>query len=149
MEHAIYFSFVRGWEPNAEGEGGVEERRAADRGAAAAQLTRGATGLPSLDVPRLYLLGRAVRFLGREEAWAVASGAGAGRVSAARGAAGGRVPYSPPRLASRSCFADTHTAWLVRLRHHHEGSCRVAVLYVLYWCLWAGLPQYGAFHELD
>ena len=59
-----------------------------------------------------------------------------------------RVGVSP-RLASRSCFADTHTAWLVRLRHHHEGSCRVAVLYVLCWCLWAGLPQYGAFHELD
>ena len=124
-----------------------EERRAADRGADAAQLTRGATDLPSLGVPRLYLLGRAVRFLGREEAWAVASGAGAGagRVSAARGAAGGRVPYSPPRLASRSCFADTHTAWLVRLRHHHEGSCRVAVLYVLYRCLWAGLHSLGLF----
>lgn len=39
-----------------------------------------------------------------------------GRVSAARGAAGGCVA-PPPRLASRSCFSDTHTAWLVR--HHH------------------------------
>ena len=115
MEHAIYFSFVWGWEPNAEGEGGVEERRAADRGAAAAQLTRGATGLSSLGVPRLYLLGRAVRFLGREEAWAVASGAGAGCVSAARGAAGARAAC--PLLASLPVLASQ-----TRTRHGSSGS---------------------------
>lgn len=60
--------------------------------------------------------------------------------------------------ASCSCFADTHTAWLVG--HHHEGSCRGkhgavhgvpyrTVLYMYYCCLWAGLPQFGAFHVLD
>ena len=67
MEHAIYFSFVWGWEPNAEGEGGVEERRAADRGAAAAQLTRGATGLPSLGVPAAVPPRPCGSILGREE----------------------------------------------------------------------------------
>jgi hypothetical protein len=96
--------------------------RAADRGS----YSRRATGSPSpvalfgraAAVP-LVLLGRAVRFLGRKEgtgAWAVpqtAVGSGTGALPVSELRVERRVGVSP----SRSCSADTHTAWRSFVRH--------------------------------
>jgi hypothetical protein len=67
-----------------------------------------------------------------------------------------RVGVSP----SRSCFADTHTAWLVR-HYHDDGSCSrgkggaahgvpyrtVHVLLLVFYGL--GCHSFGAFHVLN
>ena len=121
--HAIYFVFVFGDESlmrrrGGEGRGG----RAADRGSAVKPEAR--QGLPSCRLGAcrgLYLLGRAVRFLGRKErrgtAWAVPRRSGqwhwhwhwhwrAARLPVSVLRVEQRVGVSP----SRSCFADTHTA---------------------------------------
>jgi len=135
--------------------------RAADRGSAVKPEARQAcpVALPSWGVPRLYLLGRAVRFLGRKEG----TGHGMGSAAVASGAGALRCPCQCCAWSSGWACPPLVLASRARTRHGSSGIIMMRVraeaqahgvpyrtVHVLLLGLYGlGCHSFGAFHVLN